>query len=154
MSVFTIYAIVLTGIYIIYYPVTIMMDLFGKKGQKKDGVEVFNTGDMTVEDEEVETGTVVSETADGYHVGDLPETSDSEQTSGDAVQQPEPEPQVLTPAEEQERKDQELYDSLLQENYQVIVPEYQEEYDSASYLVAMQQPINTKSKILRQIIDI
>ena len=61
---------------------------------------------------------------------------------------------MLTPAGEQARKDQELYDSLLQENYQVIVPEYQEEYDSASYLVAMQQPINTKSKILRQIIDI
>lgn len=154
MSVFTIYAIVLTGIYIIYYPVTIMMDLFGKKGQKKDGVEVFNTGDMTVDDEEEETGTVVSETADGYHVGDLPETPESEQAAGDYVQQPEPEPQVLTPAEEQDRKDQELYDSLLQDNYQVIIPEYQEEYDSASYMVAMQQPINSKSKILRQIIDI
>ena len=44
MSAFGIWAIILTGIYLIYYPVVIFLDLFGKKGQKKDGVEVFDTG--------------------------------------------------------------------------------------------------------------
>lgn len=149
MSVFSIYAIVLTGIYIIYYPVTIMMDLFGKKGQKKDGVEVFNTDDMS--DGEEDSGTVVSETADGYHVGDEEAPEAVEEPAPAVVDEPEPVP--VTPADEEQQRDQHLYETLQQEQLNPINVDYQEEYDAASYMVAMQQPLSSKTKIFRQIVE-
>ena len=155
MSAFTIYAIVLTGIYIIYYPVTIMMDLFGKKGQKKDGVEVFNTEDMDDADEY--SGTVVSETDGGYHVGGG-EADDAGQV---VVDEPIPDPVVepersdvpLTPADEEQQRDQHLYETLKEEQLNPISIDYQEEYDAASYMVAMQQPLSSKTRIFRQIVE-
>lgn len=44
MGAFGIYAIVVTFLFLIYYIVMISMDLFGSKGEKKNGVEVIHTG--------------------------------------------------------------------------------------------------------------
>ena len=46
MGAFAIYAFVVTGLYILYMSAVIMKDLFGKKGQKKDAAEEFNTADV------------------------------------------------------------------------------------------------------------
>ena len=46
MGAFAIYAFVVTGLYILYMSAVIMKDLFGKKGQKKDAAEEFNTADI------------------------------------------------------------------------------------------------------------
>ncbi|MDY3936639.1 MAG: hypothetical protein SOZ07_08345 [Prevotella sp.] len=43
MGAFGIYAIVVTFLFLVYYIVMISMDLFGKKGEKKNGVEVIHT---------------------------------------------------------------------------------------------------------------
>lgn len=44
MGAFGIYALVVTFIFVIYYIVTICMDLFSTKGEKKENVEVIHTG--------------------------------------------------------------------------------------------------------------
>lgn len=160
MSVFTIYAIVLTGLYIIYYPVTILMDLFSKKGQKRNGFEVFNTGaESESSDEEEESGVVVSETAEGYSVGDpVPVLEEGQQEgAGEApVQVVEPTPVVedSVPVDEVNERDQKLYETLTKQQLDPVSVKYQEEYDAASYLVVSQQPLHTKSRILRTIVEI
>ena len=101
MSAFGIWAIILTGIYLIYYPVVIFLDLFGKKGQKKDGVEVFDTGAgdeaPVMADEEEETPTTV--------------VMEEEETP--APQQEEETPQVpLTPEQQQQEQFREMKDRI------------------------------------------
>ena len=44
MGSFVIYVIVVTFILVIYYVVMICLDLFGTRGEKKDGVEVIHAG--------------------------------------------------------------------------------------------------------------
>lgn len=161
MSVWIIYAIVLTGLYIIYYPVMILLDLFGKKAQKRDGYEVFNTGsESELLDEEEESGVVVSETAEGYSVGGTTlEVEEEEQLEGseEGQEDPEPAPLIVEPVpviDEAKERDQRLYETLLQEQLNPIKVDYQEEYDAASYLVVSQQPLNSKSRILRTILEI
>ena len=44
MGSFVIYVIVVTFIFVIYYVVMICLDLFGTRGEKKDGVEVIHAG--------------------------------------------------------------------------------------------------------------
>ena len=70
MNAFAIYAFVVTGLYIVYMAVAILMDLFGKKGQKKDTAEEFNNSDMSGGDDDGEGGTLVDETPDGYSTRD------------------------------------------------------------------------------------
>lgn len=148
MSAFTIYAIVLTGIYIIYYPVQIMLDLFGKKGQKKDGVEEFNTEDSPAEEED--SGIIISETADGYVEG-IPNAADSEDSLKPEVPDVAP---PLTPAEEEQLRDQTLYESLTQEQLNPVHVDYQEEYDADAFMVAMGQPLSSTTRIFKQIVSI
>ena len=97
MSAFGIWAIILTGCYLVYYPVLFFLDLFGKKGQKKDGVEEFDTGGVDAAggvDEEEETPTDVVDTGNGYRVGD----AEVEQDEDDLEPSHEEVPQVpLTP---------------------------------------------------------
>ena len=76
MSAFAIYAFVVTGLYIVYMAVAILMDLFGKKGQKKDSAEEFNNSDMAGGEDDSECGTLVDETPDGYSTRDASVTGD------------------------------------------------------------------------------
>lgn len=80
-----IFAVVLTFAYIVYFSVTIMRDLYGKKDGQKDEPETIDVGDMTGED------APVSVSEDGFHIdgndSDVPYT---EQIHGDGVRVIEP----------------------------------------------------------------
>ena len=130
MSAFGIWAIILTGIYLIYYPVVIFLDLFGKKGQKKDGVEVFDTG-----------------------TGDEAPVMADEEEETPAPQQEEETPQVpLTPEQQQQEQFREMKDRIeetLQSGAEPVNPSYQQTLDSQTMLLMMNQPIDKRKKIKR-----
>ena len=65
MSSYFIFALVLTGLYIVYYAVNITRDLYGKKGTEKTDEEVFDLGPMDATEESVE----VSENETGFKIG-------------------------------------------------------------------------------------
>lgn len=64
MKSYFIFAIVLTVVYIIYYAVIIVQDLYGKKGTDKPDEEVFDLGET--DDEE---SVAVTESENGFSVG-------------------------------------------------------------------------------------
>ena len=66
MSSFLIFAIVLTVVYIIYYAIVIVQDLYGKPKEEKRNAESFDVSDMAAEDESI----AVSESDGGFSVGD------------------------------------------------------------------------------------
>lgn len=66
MKSFVIFAIVLTVVYVIYYTVVIVQDLYGKPKEEKSNTESFDVSDMADEDESV----AVSENEGGFSVGD------------------------------------------------------------------------------------
>ena len=66
MKSFVIFAIVVTIIYVIYYTVIIVQDLYGKPKDEKSQGESFDVSDMTDEEESI----AVSESDGGFSVGD------------------------------------------------------------------------------------
>ena len=66
MKSFVIFAIVVTVIYVIYYTVIIVQDLYGKPKDEKSQGESFDVSDMTDEEESI----AVSESDGGFSVGD------------------------------------------------------------------------------------
>ena len=66
MKSFVIFAIVVTVIYVIYYTVIIVQDLYGKPKDEKSQDESFDVSDMTDEEESI----AVSESDGGFSVGD------------------------------------------------------------------------------------
>lgn len=76
MSLFAIFAIVLTIAYIIYYGVNFSRDLYGKKGQENEIEEIFDMGSMS----EIEKPISVTEDGDSFIIGtqaDLENLSES-----------------------------------------------------------------------------
>lgn len=66
MKSFVIFAIVVTVIYVIYYTVIIVQDLYGKPKEDKSQAESFDVSDLTEEEESI----AVSESDGGFSVGD------------------------------------------------------------------------------------
>ena len=66
MKSFVIFAIIVTVIYVIYYTVIIVQDLYGKPKDEKSQGESFDVSDMTDEEESI----AVSESDGGFSVGD------------------------------------------------------------------------------------
>lgn len=64
MNSYFIFAIALTVAYIIYFAVMIMQDLYGKKKDSKNDVEVFSVS------EDVDEGIQVSESESGFSIGE------------------------------------------------------------------------------------
>lgn len=168
MGVFTIYAIVVTGLFLLYMTVTIALDLYGKKDKKKDETEVFNTSDGGSDEEE--TAHVVNETDGGYSIGsdeEAVEGVDSE-AEGDAGEDPDdgeaaqeeqyvdsdPDDEDLLMQESEES--QAAYESLkeVQQQMDSAAPVYQHQYSGDDFAFTMAQPMNQGSKILRQIVKI
>lgn len=152
MSAFGIWAIILTGCYLVYYPVVISLDLFGKKGQKKDGMEEFDTGGVNASggvDDDDETPTDVVDTGNGYRVGDV----EVEQDEDDLEQSREEVPQVpLTPEQQQQEEFVALKDRIddqLKHGGETVNPDYQQTLNTETYLMMMNQPLNKKSRIKR-----
>lgn len=66
MKSFVIFAIIVTVIYVIYYTVIIVQDLYGRPKDEKSQGESFDVSDMTDEEESI----AVSENDGGFSVGD------------------------------------------------------------------------------------
>lgn len=79
MSAFAIFALVLTLLYILYYSVLIVLDLFFKKDKQKGEVENINVSDMN---EGLEEPVSISEDNDGEPGGHF---SYTEQTDNDGL---------------------------------------------------------------------
>lgn len=171
MSTFTIYAFVITGLYISYMAVTIIMDLFGKKGQVNDSAEVFDDLDMVGDTEE--QSTIVDETDNGYsfHPSGVqqPEISDDEQSEEKEVEDPEEDDessQLDTPVDVNPNDDslleQESMENIaeyeeamkIKKQMETIHPTYQEEHLSDDFAFVMSQPIAQRSRILKTIVNI
>ena len=75
MKSFVIFAIVVTIIYVIYYTVIIVQDLYGKPKDEKSQGESFDVSDMTDEDDSV----TVSENEGGFSVGESQYQTDYEE---------------------------------------------------------------------------
>ena len=75
MKGFVIFAIVVTVIYVIYYTVIIVQDLYGKPKDEKSQGESFDVSDMTDEDDSV----TVSENEGGVSVGESQYQTDYEE---------------------------------------------------------------------------
>ena len=169
MSGFAIFAFILTGIYIVYMSVVIMMDLFGKKSQKQDSSEEFNNSDMVdMVSGDDDSSTVVDETSDGYSVhqpgvssvasssdeGDDDETSDDgepldEQSLSDGTLEEE------YPDDDDTLDSQVYFESLRDARAQMdtVVPSYQDEYGSEDFAIVQSQPLNKRSRILRHFVE-
>lgn len=155
MSAFTIYAIILTGIYIIYYSVQMMLDVLGKKNQKKDSAEVFETEDAVADDED--SGVIITETPNGYckgedtsaaAVSDNFQKTDNPQKSEDTADNASA--ASPTPAEEEKQRDH----TLVQEQLNPVQVSYQEEYNADAFIEAMSQPLSSKTHIFQMPVSI
>lgn len=166
MSAFAIYAFVITGLYIVYMAVVIMMDLFGKKGQKKDGAEVFNNDDMGGDNDE-EQSTVVDESDEGYVIHQPGEQHDDdnggspvvEHENDDVAQEEQPVNENLDDEailDQESQESQAFYERVkaVQAKMDPVTPTYQDEYSSSEFAVLMAQPLSNKSKILRSLVQL
>lgn len=80
MKGFVIFAIVVTVLYIIYYTVLIVQDLYGKPKDEAVKGETFDVSDMTDEDDSV----TVSENEGGFSVGESQYQTDYEERQMDS----------------------------------------------------------------------
>ncbi len=83
MGAFGIFAIVLTGIYIVYYAVMIIFDIYGKKAKAGAGSEDIAVGDILNDEEEEEEFTRVVEHEDGTFDVIRPGSGDDEDDNHD-----------------------------------------------------------------------
>lgn len=67
MKSYYIFVLVLTIVYLVYYAVVIVQDLFGKKGTGKTDEEVFDLG---APDDDGEQSVDVTESETGFSIGD------------------------------------------------------------------------------------
>ena len=87
MKGFVIFAIVVTVIYVIYYTVIIVQDLYGKPKDEKSQGETLDVSDMTDEDDSV----TVSENEGGFSVGESQYQTDYEERQLESGNGQEPE---------------------------------------------------------------
>lgn len=94
MNSYSIFAIVLTVAYLIYYAVIVAHDLYGKKKMSKTSEEVFDLGEP-----EEEESIAVSDSETGFSIGE-----DKYETEGTATASPEtPGGEAETPDTTQEK---------------------------------------------------
>lgn len=93
MSAFTIFALVLTFIYVVYYAVLITMDLHGKKDEKKTDEENIDVSNLTPEEQPVN----ISESSGDADGGVMTYT---EQTSDDGLRVVNPSGNIFPPDDE------------------------------------------------------
>ena len=87
MKGFVIFAIVVTVIYVIYYTVIIVQDLYGKPKDEKSQGETLDVSDMTDEEDTV----TVSENEGGFSVGESQYQTDYEERQLESGNGQEPE---------------------------------------------------------------
>ena len=164
MSTFAIYAFVVTGLYILYMAVVILLDLFGRKDQKKEGAEVIINRDMSGVADDEDVGTYVDEVPDGYSTRSVADVSSDDAPvdfSGDEDVGREEQP-VDVALDDEEVLHQEMEASLsayaslkaVQEQADPAVPSFQGECPSEDFAVVLSQPMSHKSRILRHFVNV
>ena len=133
MSVFGVFAIVLTIIYVIYYAWMIGRDLYGKKDQQTSKQETF---EFTTEETE-EMITEVRDKGDGFSFSSDPE---EEETEVEAENHNE------TTESQEEEADEEINAptqadhaiiTLYKEGMEEIKPEHSKEFESSEFITAL-----------------
>lgn len=133
MSVFGVFATVLTIIYVIYYAWMIGRDLYGKKDQQTSKQETF---EFTTEETE-EMITEVREKGDGFSFSSDPE---EEETEVEAENHNE------TTESQEEEADEEINAptqadhaiiTLYKEGMEEIKPEHSKEFESSEFITAL-----------------
>lgn len=166
MSTFTIYAFVVTGVYILYIGTMIVLDLFRKKGVKKDDAEVFSTVDMN--DDQPEQSTVIDETEDGFQIQKQNQESSEAETGQTAknipltIENPFEEHQPQEPLDddailaEEGMQSQAYYNSLkeVQRQMDSVIPTYQKPLRSDVMAAEMSKRIDKQTQIYHEIINI
>ena len=166
MSTFTIYAFVVTGVYILYIGTMIVLDLFRKKGVKKDDAEVFNTADMS--NDQPEQSTVIDETEDGFQIHQQNQESSEAETGQTAknipltIENPSEEHQPQEPLDddailaEEGMQSQAYYNSLkeVQRQMDSVIPTYQKPLRSDVMAAEMSKRIDKQTQIYHEIINI
>ena len=166
MSTFGIYAVVLSTIYFPYIVGNILWDMVGYHPAKKKEVEVYDVPEVGNGDDEADDNSVmVIETENGYSVGNSPAGGDSnaanqgdsnsgnEESGQDAPLPPDDidDDDLL---EQESRESLASYESLkaIQIQMDAVTPVYQDEYSSDDFAVLMAQPLNQRTRILRNIV--
>lgn len=133
MSVFGVFATVLTIIYVIYYAWMIGRDLYGKKDQQTSKQETF---EFTTEETE-EMITEVIEKGDGFSFSSDPEEEENEV---------EAENHNETTESQEEEADEEINAptqadyaiiTLYKEGMEEIKPEHSKEFESSEFITAL-----------------
>ena len=115
MKSFVIFAIVVTIIYVIYYTVIIVQDLYGKPKDEKSQGESFDVSDMTDEEESI----AVSESDGGFSVGD-----NQYETAYEEKQLAEPTEEAAATAEESKPHVLEKIQSAIEKNPEEVNTTY------------------------------
>ena len=159
MSTFTIYAFVVTGVYILYIGTMIVIDLFKKKGVKKDDAEVFSTADMN--DDQPEQSTVIDETEDDQSEAEKSQTAKKIPLTTEKPSE-EHQPQAQEPLDddailaEEGMQSQAYYNSLkeVQRQMDSVIPTYQKSLRSDVMAAEMSKRIDKQTQIYHEIINI
>ncbi len=128
MSGFTIFAFVLTFVYVVYFAVNITLDVYGKKDEKKAEEETFDVSGMTAEEEPI----AIEEVVDNANEGNMTYT---EQVTEDGLRVVSPTGNVVPSSplvEEQEDNTEnksgvtsEELNEEIEDNAEFIDPKYQ-----------------------------
>ena len=159
MGAFGIFAIVLTGVYIVYYAVIIIFDLYGKKAKAFDVVHDAGNEDADVQDGDVEEEYSAGLDNDEVVAGDIPSAEDETAADGNsdsndgAGNEPEEENE-----DEEEEKDNGIDFEEARRHAEAEMtptsPQFGLGYDAATYRIVMGQPINQPTKILRKVVAV
>lgn len=143
-----IFAVVLTFAYFVYFAVTIMRDLYGKKddGQKQES-ETIDVGSMADE----ETPVSVSEDESGFHIdGEDDDVQYTEQLYGDGVRVIEPKDYAPSVEEDAQQGGKlpvtsaQLNEEFAEEADE-LKPDYEFEATPAEYSIFLQEKYRAKS---------
>ena len=128
MKSFVIFAIVVTIIYVIYYTVIIVQDLYGKPKDEKSQGESFDVSDMTDEEESI----AVSESDGGFSVGD-----NQYETAYEEKQLAEPTEEAAATAEESKPHVLEKIQSAIEKKMEEVNTTYSDPTIIAAVFVTM-----------------
>lgn len=144
MSAFTIYAIVLTLAYVIYYSAMITKEAYARKDQGSDTTETFDIGGMNDQIESV----TVNESKDGFYLGD-PDTDDGDNVNEESITEMSDEDQVSVEGKDPELPSQaEQRAATVGEMMEEITAEYSDEFEPDEFDAVLLNPANTVPVII------
>lgn len=160
MGAFAIFFVCLTFVYILYYTVMILMDIYGKKATKPDGEESFNIGGGAGKEENADQ--VLEKEDGGYEILGHDENlvvatpfADSDSVSTSSEELPSSPVEDQDSGEEEQDSDVSAFGHLsaVKEQNTAVIPEYQQECtESEMQRISMENPMDGAHKVFRSII--